>query len=151
MAPLKLEVENLLVVSLVSFIYYIFYILRTVSLFFLVHQAKRTINTNDHVCDWRRETGKALVSRSCAARHSRAQALPSLNLNKKRDCSQSIVLQTVSAKVKEIITGDACYSGENKTKLQDYDVEWSKIIKLVPCKIPCEEENDHSKIFIRKP
>ena len=102
MAPLKLEVENLLVVSLVTFIYYIFYILRTVSLFFLVHQAKRTINTNDHVCDWRRETGKALVSRSCAARHSRAQALPSLNLNKKRDCSQSIVLQTVSAKVKEI-------------------------------------------------
>ena len=46
---------------------------------------------------------------------------------------------------------------EKKTKLQDYYVEWSKNItycKLVPCPlslVPREEENDHSKTFIRKP
>ena len=33
LSPLKLEVENLLVDSLVTFVYYIFYILRTVSFF----------------------------------------------------------------------------------------------------------------------
>ena len=47
---------------------------------FLVLRAKRTRHENDHARDWRRETGEA---------RSRARSLPSLNLKKKRDCSQS--------------------------------------------------------------
>ena len=47
---------------------------------FLVLRAKRTRHENDHARDWRREMGEA---------RSRARALPSLNLKKKRDCLRS--------------------------------------------------------------
>ena len=47
---------------------------------FLVLQANRTRHENDHARDWRREMGVA---------RSRARALPSLNLKKKRGCLRS--------------------------------------------------------------
>ena len=55
--------------------------------FFLVHRAKRSRHANDHAGYLRCETGQA--SRA-AALVSRARALPSLNMKKNRDCSQSI-------------------------------------------------------------
>ena len=55
--------------------------------FFLVHGAKRSRHANDHAGYLRCETGEA--SRA-AALVSRARALPSLNMKKNRDCSQSI-------------------------------------------------------------
>ena len=58
------------------------------SLFFLGPSRKHVRHANDHTRDWRCETRKAsfLASRE----PSRARSLPSLNLKKKRDCSQSI-------------------------------------------------------------
>ena len=60
--------------------------LRAVSLFSVVRRAKRGTR-NGHARDWWRETG-TLVSRVSRLRCSRARALLSLNLKKKRDCSQ---------------------------------------------------------------
>ena len=79
-----------------------YYRLRAVSLFFLVRRLKRTRQTNYHERDWRSETSARkqnfllglppsfLASRGFAARLRACP--PSLNLKKKRDCSQSTLL-----------------------------------------------------------
>ena len=57
------------------------------SLFFLWSVEQNTRHANGHARDWWRETGEAQKKRSL--RRSRARALLSLNVKKKRDCSQS--------------------------------------------------------------
>ena len=61
--------------------------LRAVS-FFLVRRAKRTWHENDHARDWRRRP-RFSTRLAVLSLNARARVHSSVNLKKKRDCSQS--------------------------------------------------------------